>query len=97
MKLLASRPYAETVCPPDSPVETLRKELPQGNGDFPGYSRCYAIIRAVCQRLSESNLHLSDEHVRAMAILGCGHEETMKAEMMRLIYRGYARYTDWGE
>jgi hypothetical protein len=34
-------------------------------------------------------MYLSDEHVRLMAIMGCGHEETMKAEMHRLIGRGY--------
>jgi len=34
-------------------------------------------------------MRLSDEHVRLMAIMGCGHEETMKAEMHRLIGRGY--------
>lgn len=79
----------------ESPVETIRKELPRGKGDFPGYSRCYTIISAACQRLAESNLYLSDEHVRAMAILGCGHEETMKAEMMRLMHRGFARYEDY--
>ncbi len=69
----------------ESPVEAIRKNLPHGNGDWVGYGYVYANIAAACERMGANPyLRCSEEHERSMAILGCGHEETMKYEQMRL-------------
>jgi len=76
--------------PQDSPVEVIRKQLPRGTGDWPGYDVVYRKLYDACMRMAQTQyVYLSDEHVRAMAILGCGDEETMKAEQMRLRSRGF--------
>lgn len=76
--------------PQDSPVEQRRKQLPRGNGDWPGYSKVYATIAQACQRMATTTyIYLSDEHVNAMAVLGSGDEMTMKYEQMRLRDRGF--------
>jgi hypothetical protein len=36
-------------------------------------------------------IYLSEEHVNTMAILGCGDEETMKHELLRLRDRGFVQ------
>ncbi len=75
---------------PDSPVEQIRKTLPQGDGNWPGSEKVYSNIQKACHAMARSNdTYLSEEHINAMAILGCGHEETMKAEQMRLRDRGW--------
>ena len=77
---------------PDSPVEKRRKELPRGNGDWPGYETVYANIARACEAMARTPyVYLSDEHVNAMAVLGCGHEETMKYEQLRLRTRGFIK------
>lgn len=74
----------------DSPVDHIRKQLPRGNGDWPGFDVVYYRLKCAAHKMAdEPHMYLSDEHVRLMAIMGCGHEETMKAEMHRLIGRGY--------
>jgi len=74
----------------DSPVDHIRKQLPRGNGDWPGFDVVYYRLKCAAHKMAgEPHMCLSDEHVRLMAIMGCGHEETMKAEMHRLIGRGY--------
>lgn len=73
-----------------SPVEQRRKELPKGEANWPGYAKVYRTISLACDRMGRMPyIRLSDEHVNAMAILGCGHEETMKYEQMRLRMRGF--------
>lgn len=75
---------------PDSPVETVRKTLPRGTADWAGFDYVYGKISAACEQMAQTRyVALSDEHVTSMAILGCGHEETMKAEMWRLRSRGF--------
>ena len=75
---------------PDSPVEQRLKELPRGNGDWNGFPAMYALIAKACQEMAKQPyMYLSDEHVNAMAVLGCGHEETMKYELGRLRMRGF--------
>ena len=76
---------------PLSPTEQVRKNLPRGDGAWPGFDYVYGQLYAACDAMAKSSLHLSDEHIRAMAVLGCGHEETMKAEMWRLRGRGFIR------
>jgi hypothetical protein len=74
----------------DSPVEQRRKELPRGKGDWPGYAAVYANISRGCEAMArQKNVHLSDEHVNAMAVLGSGDETTMKYEQMRMRDRGF--------
>ncbi len=77
-----------TAC--ESPVEEIRKTLPRGTGDWVGYSHVYRNIAQACELMARKKyIYLSEEHVRTMAILGCGHEETMKYEQMRLRMRGF--------
>jgi hypothetical protein len=74
----------------DTPVDHIRKQLPRGNGQWPGFDVVYGRLQAAAHKMSQERyLRCSDEHVTLMAILGCGHEGTMKAEMHRLIGRGY--------
>ncbi|HYM36183.1 MAG TPA: hypothetical protein VET48_12340 [Steroidobacteraceae bacterium] len=78
--------------PQDSPVERRRKELSRGNGDWAGYAHVYANIARGCEAMARTPyVHLSDEHVNAMAVLGCGDEQTMKYEQMRMRDRGFIR------
>jgi hypothetical protein len=67
----------------DSPVDHVRKQFPRGEGEWPGFDS------AAHKMASEKYMLCSDEHITLMAILGCGHEEPMKAEMHRLLGRGY--------
>lgn len=74
----------------DSPVEHVRKQLPRGDGEWPGFDVVYYRLKCAAHKIVDApGMYLSDEHIRLMAIMGCGHEETMKAEMHRLIGRGY--------
>lgn len=69
------------------------KDLPKGCGEWPGYNTVYRRLATACERMAQTKyIYLSDEHARAMAILGCGHEETMKAEQARLAMRGFLTY-----
>jgi hypothetical protein len=78
----------------DTPVDHIRKQLPRGNGDWPGFDAVYDRLQSAAHKMaSEKYMHCSDEHVTLMAIMGCGHEETMKAEMHRLSGRGYVVFT----
>lgn len=73
----------------ESPVEAELKTLPRDNGDWSGFSYVYDQISKACDVMGKTpHIALSNEHVHAMAVLGCGHEETMKAEMWRLRNRG---------
>jgi hypothetical protein len=75
---------------PASPVEVRRKQLLRGNGDWAGYATVYRNIASACEIMGRMPyVRLSDEHVNAMAVLGCGHENTMKYEQMRLRQRGF--------
>lgn len=82
----------------DSPVERRRKELPKGNGDWLGYDVVYDKIQAACHVMARTRyVYLSEEHVNAMAVLGCGHEATMKLELQRLRNRGFVKLLDGRE
>ena len=74
----------------ESPVEAERKTLPKGDGNWAGFAHVYKTISEACDKMGLSLNRRSDEHVHAMAVLGCGHEETMKYEQMRLKSRGWA-------
>lgn len=72
-----------------SPVTIAWQSLPHGDGQWQGYGHIYSRLSLACENMAKSKtLYLSDEHVQCMAILGTGHEETMKAEHLRLIDRG---------
>jgi len=63
----------------DSPVEIRRKEMPRGDGSWPGFDRCYERLQSAAQYLSRNQYtHLSQDHIDVMAAMGSGHEETMK-------------------
>ena len=63
----------------DSPVAARCKELLQGDNSWPG-------SMAVVKNLQKAAMHLAsgkytwcnNDHIETMAVLGCGHEETMK-------------------
>lgn len=63
--------------PKDSTVEQRLKELPHGAGNYPGYDSVYTKLKEASNHLA-ANSYLSEDHINTMAILGCGHEETMK-------------------
>ena len=68
----------------DSPVEKARKELHTGDCEWAGYEHVRDNLQIAAHHLASGKYTCcSDEHVQVMAILGCGHEETMKAEQMR--------------
>ena len=74
--------------PKDDPVEQERKKLPQGSGDWPGHDFVWDYLQQCAHVLSKNpQTRCGDEHVMLMAIMGCGHEETMKAELHRLYGR----------
>ena len=67
----------------DSPVEKRRKELPKGNCNWNGYDSVYAKLQKAAHKMASNyRTFATDEHIETMAILGCGHEETMKAHLM---------------
>lgn len=75
---------------PDSPVEQRRKELPRGDCKWAAYDHVYANISKACGKMGlDKHAHLSGLHIEAMAVLGSGHEETMKAMQMRLRDEGW--------
>ncbi len=74
----------------DSPVEQARKAGPCGNGDWAGYSHVYANIAKGAEKMAQNPYRrCSEDHVQAMADLGSGHEERMKARQMWLREYGY--------
>lgn len=78
----------------DTPVDHIRKQLPRGDGNWVGFGVVYDRLQSAAHKMaSEKYMCCSDEHVTLMAIMGCGHEETMKAEMHRLSGRGYVVFT----
>lgn len=63
----------------DSPVDVRRRELPQGDGNWPGSMKVWENLQKAAHHLAQGkHTHLSYDHVETMAIMGCGHEETMK-------------------
>ena len=66
----------------NAPVEIERQNFPRGNGQWAGFEYVYNFLDKKAQELAgNKNTYLSAEHVRVMAVMGCGHEETMKEEM----------------
>jgi len=72
----------------NSPVEAARLAGPRGDGKWHGFNYVYTAISTACQKIAQTNLHLSDEHVNAMAALGSGHEDRMKSMLWYLRDRG---------
>jgi hypothetical protein len=63
----------------DSPIETRRKEMPKGGGDWLGYDRCYDRLKSAAKHLAGNEYtRLGQDHIDIMAAMGSGHEETMK-------------------
>ena len=72
---MARKDYTSMLTP--SPVEEVSKTLPQGNGDFPGSDVVWARLNVAAHYLALS-AYLGFDHVKTMAVMGCGHEEIMK-------------------
>lgn len=74
----------------DDPVTVAWRELPHGDGTWPGYDAVYDKISRAADKMSRARYILRSEiHVQTMAILGCGHEETMKAHVHWLMTYGW--------
>ena len=55
----------------DSPVEARRKEMPKGDGDWPGYDRCYDRLKAAAEHLAGNQYtRLGQDHIDIMAAMG---------------------------
>ena len=81
-----------TKLPHDSPVETLRKQLPQGTGEWPGYGQVYRNLADAADAMGQEPYKRCGElHVQTMAVMGTGHEETMKAQQMLLRSYGWIK------
>lgn len=66
------------------------RELPKGDCEWPGYSSVYNRLQAIAYRIATApHCRFSDEHIHTMAVLGCGHEETMKGWLLQMIDRGW--------
>jgi hypothetical protein len=73
--------------PQDNPIEQLRKELPRGAGDWPGEAIVYRRLAHIAEQMGRNRYqHLSDLHIKTMAVMGTGHEETMKAHLHLLVF-----------
>jgi hypothetical protein len=78
--------------PQDNPTEKLRKTLPKGNGDWPGYNYVWNKLQEAAHFLALNKnryLYLSNDHVEIMAVMGTGNEELMKGKML------FARDMGW--
>lgn len=68
--------------PTDSPVEAVFKTLTRGNGNWPGWSHVYCKLQEAAYHLAANEYtRCGEDHVYTMAVMGCGHEETMKGHM----------------
>ena len=48
----------------DSPVEARRKEMPKGDGDWPGYDGCYDRLKAAAEHLAWNQFtRLGQDHI----------------------------------
>ena len=81
--------------PKDSPVVEYAKSLPRGDGKWPGYAKVYQRLSRAAVYLSQGKyIYLSDDHVKTMAIMGCGHQETMKSWALICLQYGWWRCED---
>jgi hypothetical protein len=75
------------------------RALPQGDCEWPGYSIVFNRLQAIAYNMAkktpgiQNHNYLSAEHITTMAVLGCGHEETMKGWLLQMIDRGW-KYDD---
>lgn len=65
----------------DSPVEQLRKRLPRGKGDWPTFGIVYSNLARAAEAMGLSGIRGNEFHVRTMAVMATGHEETMKSHL----------------
>jgi len=66
----------------------MTRALPQGDWNWPGSDLVSRNLQKGAQTLA-SWAYLGDLHVKTMAVLGCGNEETCKAHQLILIQYGY--------
>lgn len=74
----------------DSVAEDLRS-LPKGDCEWPGYFVICNRLQSIALKMAMGKGHsyLSDDHLHTMAVLGCGHEETMKGWLLHLTDIGW--------
>ena len=78
--------------PQDSPVERRCKELPQGDGNWPGFDVVYRNLARAAEAMGANpHIRCSADHVEVMATMGCGHEETMKYRQLILRSQGWIK------
>ena len=77
---------------PLSPVEELLKTLPSGNTNWPAFGHVWHKLQEAAHYLAgQKYLWLNDDHVRVMAVMATGHEETMKAQLAICYAYGWAK------
>lgn len=78
-----------------SPVEIRQAELPKGNGDWPGFAHVWTKLQEASHYLAQGRQTcLSADHVECMAVMGSGHEETMKHQLSIAYAYGWAKTSD---
>ena len=76
----------------DSPVENVRKTLPQGDCEWKGAESVTNKLQYAAHEMAKQPHHLrSDIHVKTMAVIGCGDEETMKDHLIWLNTYGWLK------
>jgi hypothetical protein len=76
----------------DSPVEEERKLMPRGDGNWPGYNYVYSKLQEAAEFLARDGYtRIGYDHVRIMAAMGSGHEETMKGLMGLAMAYGWCK------
>lgn len=78
---------------PLSPVEKRVAELPKGDGQWPGADHVWKKLQEAAHYLARGkHTRLGADHVETMAVLGTGHEETMKYQLSIAYVHGWTRH-----
>jgi len=76
----------------ESPVTARLRELPRGNGNWRGALEVWQNLQKVAEYLAQGKYtYLAQDHVETMAVLGCGHEETMKGWLLVCRQNGWLK------
>jgi hypothetical protein len=69
----------------ESPVEKLRKTLPRGDASWSGYAEVYIALARIADKYgADPKMHGYGLHITTMAVMGTGHEETMRKHLALL-------------
>lgn len=76
----------------DSPVEVVRKQMPRGTGQWKGFDHVYGKLQEAAEYLAKGTYtRCNEDHVRVMAAMGSGDEETMKGTLHLCYTYGWAK------